>query len=91
MYSSVLISKDSFKTLTVGIVSLNTQNQVHWNDMMAASTMSCIPLIILFMFPEIFIAGMTRRSEEPAPEGDFMKPITIRDIKVFVTAHMKLI
>ena len=29
MYSSVLISKDSLKTLTVGIVSLNTQNQVH--------------------------------------------------------------
>lgn len=60
MYSSVLISKDSLKTLTVGIVSLNTQNQVHWNDMMAASTMSCIPLIILFMcFQKYFIAGMT--------------------------------
>ena len=60
MYSSVLIAKDSLKTLTVGIVSLNTQNQVHWNDMMAASTMSCIPLIILFMcFQKYFIAGMT--------------------------------
>lgn len=60
MYSSVLISKDSLKTLTVGIVSLNTQNQVHWNDMMGASTMSCIPLIILFMcFQKYFIAGMT--------------------------------
>ena len=33
MYSSVLISKDALKTLTVGIVSLNTQSQVHWNDM----------------------------------------------------------
>ncbi|MDO5423894.1 MAG: carbohydrate ABC transporter permease [Eubacteriales bacterium] len=60
MYSSVLISKDSLKTLTVGIVSLNTQNQVHWNDMMAASTVSCIPLIILFLcFQKYFIAGMT--------------------------------
>lgn len=60
MYSSVLISKDSLKTLTVGIVALNTQNQVHWNDMMAASTMSCIPLIILFLcFQKYFIAGMT--------------------------------
>ncbi len=60
MYSSVLISKDSLKTLTVGIVSLNTQNQVHWNDMMAASSMSCLPLIILFLcFQKYFIAGMT--------------------------------
>lgn len=60
MYSSVLISKDALKTLTVGIVSLNTQYQVHWNDMMAASTMSCIPLIILFLcFQKYFIAGMT--------------------------------
>ena len=60
MYSSVLISKDINKTLTVGIVSLNTQNQVHWNDMMAASTMSCLPLIVLFLcFQRYFIAGMT--------------------------------
>lgn len=60
MYSSVLISNDNLKTLTVGIVSLNTQNQVHWNDMMAASSVSCIPLIILFLcFQKYFIAGMT--------------------------------
>lgn len=60
MFSSVLISKDSLKTLTVGIVSLNTQNQVHWNDMMAASSVSCIPLIVLFLcFQKYFIAGMT--------------------------------
>lgn len=60
MYSSVLVSKDALKTLTVGIVSLNTQYQVHWNDMMAASTVSCIPLIILFLcFQKYFIAGMT--------------------------------
>lgn len=60
MYSSILISKDSYKTLTVGIVSLNAQNQVHWNDMMAASTMSCLPLIVLFLcFQKYFIAGMT--------------------------------
>ena len=60
MYSSVLISKDAMKTLTVGIVSLNTQNQVHWNDMMAASTVSSLPLMILFLcFQKYFIAGMT--------------------------------
>lgn len=60
MYSSVLITKDQLKTLTVGIVALNSQNQVYWNDMMAASVVSCIPLIILFIsFQKYFIAGMT--------------------------------
>lgn len=60
MYSSVLMSKDAFKTLTVGIVALNSQNQIYWNDMMAASTFSSLPLIILFViFQRYFIAGMT--------------------------------
>lgn len=60
MYSSVLISTDKLKTLTVGIVSLNTQNQVKWNDLMAASTFSCLPLAVLFVcFQKYFIAGMT--------------------------------
>ncbi len=60
MYSAVLISKDQFKTLTVGIVGLNTQYQVHWNDLMAASCFSCLPLIIIFVcFQRYFIAGMT--------------------------------
>ena len=60
MYSSDFDFKRCIKNLTVGIVSLNTQNQVHWNDMMAASSMSCLPLIILFLcFQKYFIAGMT--------------------------------
>lgn len=60
MYSAVLMSKDSLKTLTVGIVALNTQNQTKWNDMMAASVYSCLPLIVLFVcFQRYFIAGLT--------------------------------
>lgn len=60
MYSAVLISKDALKTLTVGIVSLNTQYQVKWNDLMAASCFSCLPLIVIFVcFQRYFIAGMT--------------------------------
>ena len=51
MYSSVLVSKDSLKTLTVGIVALNSQYQIKWNDLMAASTISS--------FQKYFIAGMT--------------------------------
>ncbi len=60
MYSSVLVSKDSLKTLTVGIVALNSQYQIKWNDLMAASTISSLPLVVLFMcFQKYFIAGMT--------------------------------
>ncbi|MHB8131399.1 MAG: carbohydrate ABC transporter permease [Mobilitalea sp.] len=60
MYSSVLISNDNLKTLTVGIISLNSQYQIKWNDLMAASTVSSLPLIVLFLFfQKYFIAGMT--------------------------------
>ena len=60
MFSSVLISDDRLKTLTVGIISLNSQYQINWNDLMAASTISSLPLIILFLcFQKYFIAGMT--------------------------------
>lgn len=60
MYSSVLVSKDALKTLTVGIISLNSQYQIKWNDLMAASTVSSLPLVALFVcFQRYFIAGMT--------------------------------
>lgn len=60
MYSSVLISNDQLKTLTVGIISLNSQYQIKWNDLMAASTVSSLPLVALFVcFQRYFIAGMT--------------------------------
>ncbi|MEY8354681.1 carbohydrate ABC transporter permease [Lachnospiraceae bacterium 54-53] len=60
MYSSVLISRDELKTLTVGIISLNSQYQIKWNDLMAASSISSLPLAALFVcFQKYFIAGMT--------------------------------
>lgn len=60
MYSSVLVSKDELKTLTVGIIALNSQYQIKWNDLMAASSISSLPLVILFVsFQKYFIAGMT--------------------------------
>lgn len=60
MYSSVLLSSDNLKTITVGIISLNSQYQIKWNDLMAASVMSSLPLVILFVcFQKYFIAGMT--------------------------------
>ena len=60
MYSSVLVSSDRLKTITVGIIALNSQYQIKWNDLMAASAFSSIPLVVLFVcFQKYFIAGMT--------------------------------
>ena len=60
MYSSVLLSSDDLKTITVGITALNSQYQIKWNDLMAASVVSSLPLVILFVcFQKYFIAGMT--------------------------------
>lgn len=60
MFSSVLVSKDNLKTLTVGIIALNSQYQIKWNDLMAASSISSLPLVVLFVcFQKYFIAGMT--------------------------------
>lgn len=60
MYSSVIISNDQLKTITVGIISLNSQYQIKWNDLMAASVFSSLPLVILFVcFQRYFIEGMT--------------------------------
>jgi multiple sugar transport system permease protein len=60
MYSSVLISTDKLKTITVGIISMNSQYQIKWNDLMAASIFSSAPLVLIFVFfQKYFIAGMT--------------------------------
>jgi len=60
MYASILLSRESLNTITVGILALNSHNHVRWNDLMAASTISSLPLIILFIiFQKYFIAGMT--------------------------------
>ncbi len=60
MYSSVIISTDDLKTITVGIISLNSQNQIKWNDLMAASAFSSLPLVVLFIcLQKYFVEGMT--------------------------------
>ena len=64
MPSSVPDLKNSLKTLTVGIVSLNTQNQVHWNDMMAASVILHTGNNPVPVFPEILYSQYDKRSSE---------------------------
>ncbi len=60
LFSSTLITQDKMKTLTVGIAEFSGQYNVLWNDLMAASIVASIPLIILFAFlQKYFISGMT--------------------------------
>ncbi len=60
LFASTLITHDNMKTLTVGIAEFSGQYKVLWNDLMAASIVASIPLIILFVFlQKYFISGMT--------------------------------
>lgn len=60
MFASVLTNVDTMKTITVGIAQLNGEYKVLWNDLMAASVIASLPLILLYLFTQkMFVAGMT--------------------------------
>jgi ABC-type glycerol-3-phosphate transport system permease component len=60
MFAFVLMTTESMKTLPVGIGQLNGYYKIAWNDMMAASIISSLPLIILFLFMQkYFISSLT--------------------------------
>lgn len=60
MFAFTLNNATEMKTLSVGIAELNGYQQVVWNDMMAASIIASIPLIILFTFlQKYFVNGLS--------------------------------
>lgn len=60
MFAFILVTTETMKTLPVGIGQLNGYYKVVWNDMMAASIISSLPLIILFLFMQkYFISSLT--------------------------------
>ena len=60
MFAFTLNNAAKMKTLSVGIAELNGYQQVVWNDMMAASLLASVPLIILFtLLQKYFIKGLT--------------------------------
>lgn len=60
MFAEVLINTPSLKTVPVGIAELNGYYKILWNDMMAASVIASIPLIVLFVFlQKYFISSLT--------------------------------
>lgn len=60
MFAQVLINTPGLKTVPLGIAELNGYYKILWNDMMAASVIASLPLVILFIFlQKYFISGLT--------------------------------
>lgn len=63
LFSSILISQDSLKTLTVGLASYADSVEIRWGVIMALSTATTIPIIILFSsIQQYFVEGLTAGS-----------------------------
>ena len=62
LFASVL-TNDSTRTLAVGLQGYATQNQVYWNQVMAASLTVSVPIVVGFLLLQRFlVAGMTAGS-----------------------------
>ncbi len=66
LFASVL-TNDSTRTLAVGLQGYATQNQVYWNQIMAASLTVSVPIVVGFLLLQRFlVAGMTAGSVKSA-------------------------
>ena len=60
MFAFILTRSPEMRTLSVGIAEMNGYQQILWNDMMAASLIASLPLIVLFVcLQRYFISGLT--------------------------------
>lgn len=60
MFSQTLMKTETSKTLTVGIAQMVGEYRTLWNDMMSASVLTSLPLIIAFIFlQKHFISTLT--------------------------------
>lgn len=60
LLSSVLVNKESLKTLTVGLANYISSTHIDWGIIMALGTITTIPVIILFAaVQKYFVEGMT--------------------------------
>jgi ABC-type glycerol-3-phosphate transport system permease component len=60
LLSSVLVSSDSMKTLTVGLANYISSTEIDWGVIMALGTATTIPIVILFTaIQKYFVEGMT--------------------------------
>lgn len=60
MFAMIFTNSDTLRTLPVAIGQMSKSYSVYWNDLMAASTLSSLPLLVLFLFlQKYFISNMT--------------------------------
>jgi len=60
LLSSVLVNKESMKTLTVGIANYISSTHIDWGIIMSLGTITTLPVIVLFaMVQKYFVEGMT--------------------------------
>jgi multiple sugar transport system permease protein len=63
IFARTLIRSDAREVLTVGLQSFVGEHQVDWPGLMAAGTISLVPVMILFVLLEPFlVSGMTKGS-----------------------------
>lgn len=61
MFAMLFTSSESMKTLPVAIGQMVGFNKVMWNDLMAASVLASIPVLIMFCFlQKYFISSLTQ-------------------------------
>ena len=60
LLSSVLVSKDIMKTLTVGLANYISTTEINWGVIMALGTATTIPVVLMFMtIQKYFVEGLT--------------------------------
>jgi multiple sugar transport system permease protein len=61
MFSLTLTSTDTMRTIAAGlVVTYQGQYQIYWSEMMAASLLASLPIVLLFLLMQrYFIQGMT--------------------------------
>lgn len=60
LLSSVLISQDTMKTLTVGLANYISSTEINWGILMALGTATTIPIVLMFTaIQKYFIEGLT--------------------------------
>ena len=60
LLSSVLVSKDSMKTLTVGLANYVSSTEINWGVLMALGTATTLPVVLMFSaIQKYFVEGLT--------------------------------
>ena len=57
MFANFLIQDESKRVLTVALNASINEYAIHWNDLMAASILTTMPIIIFFIFAQKYLVN----------------------------------